>query len=120
MTFKQIQLNSASGFDVILSAIKRHLQRSNPFSFLLLLCATCLLPNLMEATAVASGSSNNTGQTCEAQVALIRITKEEYDPVNQALMRVCEGEIRVNKCEGKCQSSLQPSFNSPTGFLKVY
>lgn len=59
------------------------------------------------------------GQSCEQQVASIRITKEEYDPVNQALIRVCEGEIRVNKCDGRCQSSLQPSFNSPTGFLKV-
>lgn len=105
--FKQIK---KSFFFLIKCLKSNHL-----WSFVLLICVTCLLPNLTNAAV----NHNITGQPCEAQITLIRITKEEYDPVNQALMRVCEGEIRVNKCEGKCQSSLQPSFNSPTGFLKV-
>lgn len=35
------------------------------------------------------------------------------------LQRTCNGEVQVNKCEGLCNSQVQPSVITPTGFLKV-
>ncbi|XP_018318896.1 uncharacterized protein LOC108732529 isoform X2 [Agrilus planipennis] len=43
--------------------------------------------------------------------------KEEYDELGR-LQRTCQGEIAVNKCEGTCNSQVQPSVITPTGFLK--
>lgn len=43
---------------------------------------------------------------------------EEYDELGR-LQRTCNGEIAVNKCEGMCNSQVQPSVITPTGFLKV-
>lgn len=34
------------------------------------------------------------------------------------LQRTCNGEVQVNKCEGLCNSQVQPSVITPTGFLK--
>lgn len=44
--------------------------------------------------------------------------KEEFDELGR-LQRTCNGEIAVNKCEGACNSQVQPSVITPTGFLKV-
>lgn len=46
------------------------------------------------------------------------IFSEEYDEMG-SLMRSCSGEVSVNKCEGICNSQVQPSVVTPTGFLKV-
>lgn len=42
---------------------------------------------------------------------------EEYDELGR-LQRTCNGEVQVNKCEGMCNSQVQPSVITPTGFLK--
>lgn len=42
---------------------------------------------------------------------------EEYDELGR-LQRTCNGEVAVNKCEGACNSQVQPSVITPTGFLK--
>lgn len=42
---------------------------------------------------------------------------EEYDELGR-LQRTCDGEVTVNKCEGYCNSQVQPSVITPTGFLK--
>lgn len=42
---------------------------------------------------------------------------EEYDELGR-LLRTCNGEVQVNKCEGMCNSQVQPSVITPTGFLK--
>jgi hypothetical protein len=56
--------------------------------------------------------------TCETLPSKIRVTKEEHDQAGNVI-RVCEGSIIVNKCEGTCLSNLRPSITTPTGFLKV-
>lgn len=43
---------------------------------------------------------------------------EEYDEMG-SLVRSCSGEVSVNKCEGICNSQVQPSVVTATGFLKV-
>ena len=35
------------------------------------------------------------------------------------MVRTCEESIAVNKCEGACASSIQPSALKHTGFQKV-
>lgn len=47
-----------------------------------------------------------------------KIILEEYDELGR-LQRTCNGEVAVNKCEGTCNSQVQPSVITPTGFLKV-
>lgn len=42
---------------------------------------------------------------------------ESYDELGR-LQRTCDGEVTVNKCEGFCNSQVQPSVITPTGFLK--
>ena len=46
------------------------------------------------------------------------ISSDEYDHSN-LLVRTCEESIAVNKCEGACASSIQPSALKHTGFQKV-
>uniref|UniRef100_T1JIJ4 Partner of bursicon n=1 Tax=Strigamia maritima TaxID=126957 RepID=T1JIJ4_STRMM len=55
--------------------------------------------------------------TCETLPSFIHIIKEEYDSRTK-LVRTCEGDVAVNKCEGTCTSQMQPSVTTSTGFLK--
>jgi len=50
------------------------------------------------------------------QCCLLRL--EEFDELGR-LQRTCNGDIAVNKCEGACNSQVQPSVITPSGFLKV-
>ncbi|CAH4034025.1 unnamed protein product [Pieris brassicae] len=56
-------------------------------------------------------------ENCETLPSEIHVTKEEYDDMG-SLVRSCSGEVMVNKCEGICNSQVQPSVITPTGFLK--
>lgn len=50
-------------------------------------------------------------------ISLLWYFVEEYDELGR-LQRTCNGEVQVNKCEGLCNSQVQPSVITPTGFLK--
>lgn len=57
---------------------------------------------------------------CDTYCSIFVITfimAEEYDELGR-LQRTCNGEVQVNKCEGLCNSQVQPSVITPTGFLK--
>nr|QHB80531.1 bursicon beta [Carabus violaceus] len=56
-------------------------------------------------------------ESCETLPSEIHLIKEEYDEIGR-LQRTCNGEVAVNKCEGACNSQVQPSVITPTGFLK--
>ena len=43
---------------------------------------------------------------------------DEYDQ-GSVLVRTCEANVAVNKCEGACASSIQPSALTTHGFQKV-
>jgi len=67
---------------------------------------------------LAAAGPARAGRTqCETIPSNIHITKDEFGNTGQ-LDRSCEGDIPVNKCEGTCSSSLQPSVISPNGFNK--
>ncbi|GAB6021191.1 hypothetical protein CHUAL_003816 [Chamberlinius hualienensis] len=55
--------------------------------------------------------------SCETLPSTIHVSKEVTDE-NGQLLRTCEGEVAVNKCEGTCSSQLQPSVVQSSGFLK--
>ncbi|XP_049770019.1 partner of bursicon [Schistocerca serialis cubense] len=56
-------------------------------------------------------------EACETLPSEIHIIKEEFDELGR-LQRTCTSEVGVNKCEGACNSQVQPSVTTPTGFLK--
>lgn len=43
---------------------------------------------------------------------------DEYNDAG-LLVRTCGGDVSVTKCEGFCNSQVQPSVITTTGFLKV-
>lgn len=57
-------------------------------------------------------------ESCETLQSEIHITKDEYDEIER-LRRTCSGDILVTKCEGFCNSQVQPSVVTTTGFSKV-
>ncbi|XP_001601162.2 partner of bursicon [Nasonia vitripennis] len=56
-------------------------------------------------------------ENCEKLDSEIRITKDEYSETGK-LFRTCSDEIQVSKCEGYCDSQVQPSIVTSTGFTK--
>ncbi|VVC36259.1 Cystine-knot cytokine [Cinara cedri] len=56
-------------------------------------------------------------EECETLPSELHIIKEEFDELGR-LQRTCNGDIAVNKCEGACNSQVQPSVITPSGFLK--
>ena len=46
--------------------------------------------------------------TCETLSSKLHITKEEYSK-GKELLRSCEDDVPLNKCEGYCVSTTQPS-----------
>jgi len=54
---------------------------------------------------------------CETLPSEIHVTKEDIDK-STGLSRTCEQTVKVNKCEGQCSSSIQPSALNSHGFQK--
>lgn len=80
------------------------------------LCKTQKVEKVAEVTEVSAAVTMK--DTCETLPSTIQVTKEEYDDLGN-VVRSCEGTIGVTKCEGSCNSQIQPSVVTPTGFLKV-
>lgn len=57
-------------------------------------------------------------ENCETLQSEVHITKDEYDETGR-LRRTCSGDVTVAKCEGFCNSQVQPSVVTTTGFSKV-
>merc|ERR1712002_661746 len=62
-------------------------------------------------------SSSRYTSSCETIPSKIHITKEEYNKAKE-LMRTCEEDVELNKCEGSCASGTQPSAMERSGFTK--
>lgn len=68
---------------------------------------------------VDSDDSGYLNNDCSAIRSRVQLAKDEYDKISGKLMRSCRGLVEVNRCEGSCSSTVQPSIKSPTGFRKV-
>ncbi|KAG5679351.1 hypothetical protein PVAND_008922 [Polypedilum vanderplanki] len=66
---------------------------------------------------ISSALAQQSDENCETLPFQLHLIKEEYDELGR-LQRTCDGEVTVNKCEGFCNSQVQPSVITPTGFLK--
>ena len=66
------------------------------------------LPVLLGLLAVVAGMLPKLESTCETLANRIHITKEEFNKAKE-LMRTCEEDIEMMKCEGSCVSSTMPS-----------
>ena len=53
------------------------------------------------------------------KIILYILFSDEYDPSTGLLIRTCEENVAVNKCEGQCASSIYPSALNAYGFQKV-
>ena len=66
------------------------------------------LPVLLGLVAAVAGMLPKLESTCETLANRIHITKEEFNKAKE-LMRTCEEDIEMMKCEGSCVSSTMPS-----------
>lgn len=82
----------------------------NPTLFLLVFMVYVIISNA-EITEIVD-------ESCETLQSEVRINKDEYDETGH-LRRTCSGDILVTKCEGFCNSQVQPSVVTTTGFSKV-
>jgi len=69
------------------------------------------------AVVVVCCHAQRYGHECETLPSNIHVTQEERDERGR-LVRTCEEDVRVSKCEGACPSKVQPSVNTLSGFYK--
>lgn len=81
----------------------------------LLFVAAILVPQCLRALRYSQGTGDENCETLKSEIHLI---KEEFDELGR-MQRTCNADVIVNKCEGLCNSQVQPSVITPTGFLKV-
>lgn len=75
-------------------------------------------PRVLFLNAVRYNAQGHGDENCETLQSEIHLSKEEFDQLGR-LQRTCNADVVVNKCEGLCNSQVQPSVITPTGFLKV-
>lgn len=75
-------------------------------------------PQITSNSSILNTKSDIDRGNCATYPLTIHVSKEEFDLAGN-LIRTCEDNITITKCEGTCISSLQPSVVNPTGFLKV-
>ena len=69
------------------------------------MCSLLLAATL---SSLVSGARPRLESTCDTLANKIHITKEEFNKAKE-LMRTCEEDIEMMKCEGSCVSSTMPS-----------
>ena len=60
------------------------------------------------AMSLVSGSRPRMESTCDTLTNKIHLTKEEFNKAKE-LMRTCEEDVELMKCEGACVSTTMPS-----------
>ena len=60
------------------------------------------------AMSLVSGSRPRLESTCDTLANKIHLTKEEFNKAKE-LMRTCEEDVELMKCEGACVSTTMPS-----------
>ncbi|XP_037882027.1 partner of bursicon [Glossina fuscipes] len=84
------------------------------FGKLTLIWLIFLFSRNIKALRYSPGSGDENCETVKSEIHLI---KEEFDELGR-MQRTCNADVMVNKCEGLCNSQVQPSVITPTGFLK--
>ncbi|XP_075154222.1 bursicon subunit partner of burs [Haematobia irritans] len=79
-----------------------------------LIVSILIMENFVETLRYSQGTGDENCETIKSEIHLI---KEEFDELGR-MQRTCNADVIVNKCEGLCNSQVQPSVITPTGFLK--
>ena len=66
------------------------------------------LCGLLLSLSLVSGSRPRMESTCDTLANKIHLTKEEFNKAKE-LMRTCEEDVELMKCEGACVSTTMPS-----------
>lgn len=56
---------------------------------------------------------------CRTVQSRIQLTRDNVDKTSGQVLSSCKGWAQLNRCEGSCSSSVQPSIRVRTGFKKV-
>lgn len=56
---------------------------------------------------------------CRTIRSTVKLEKDDIEKVTGKVVRTCKGLVQVNKCEGSCTSTVQPSIKFSSGFVKV-
>ncbi|XP_063978644.1 partner of bursicon isoform X1 [Diachasmimorpha longicaudata] len=83
----------------------------------MLMCRISVLTIIGYGMSLGTLVSQTVDDTCETLMSEIHITKEEFDE-GGILLRTCSDDLSVTKCEGFCNSQVQPSIMTTTGFFK--
>lgn len=75
--------------------------------------------DLLKPILVEPLESSKFDDECRAIRANIKLEKDDIDKVTGRTVRTCRGLVQLNRCEGLCTSTAQPSIKSPSGFIKV-
>ena len=66
------------------------------------------------ALSLVAGSRPRLESTCDSLTNKIHLTKEEFNKAKE-LMRTCEEDVELVKCEGACVSTTMPSAMDRSG-----
>lgn len=75
------------------------------------------LQSLLVLTALVTSVLTEYQNSCETLSSSLHLVKEEYSK-GKELVRSCEDEVRMSKCEGSCVSTTRPSAMERSGFSK--
>ena len=71
------------------------------------------------AMSLVSGSRPRLESTCDTLANKIHLTKEEFNKAKE-LMRTCEEDVELMKCEGACVSTTMPSAMERSEYIIIY
>ena len=71
------------------------------------------------AMTLVSGSRPRLESTCDTLANKIHLTKEEFNKAKE-LMRTCEEDVELMKCEGACVSTTMPSAMERSEYIIIY
>lgn len=77
------------------------------------------LPAAAARSTALVGPTGGLADQCRMARASVELTRDEVDKISGKLLRNCRGWVQLNRCEGSCGSSSEPSIRSLTGFRKV-
>ena len=67
---------------------------------------------------LVSGSRPRLESTCDTLANKIHLTKEEFNKAKE-LMRTCEEDVELMKCEGACVSTTMPSAMERSEYIFI-
>lgn len=72
----------------------------------------------ISTTTTTTTNVNDELNSCITSSSDIQLERENTDTLNKQV-RTCRGFVRLNRCEGKCHSSAEPSVLSRNGIKQV-